>query len=124
MGFRELHYKLLSNCVVLVWCFPKASFNLPPFYLGEISSSPSSTKNDCNSPCFKAEIYHRKKARQRLGTQAEPHRKWVHEICTRSEIAHLFMGQTFILFQVRVSKPWGLSLTFQNKAHRRWKTTF
>ncbi|XP_038398158.1 regulator of G-protein signaling protein-like isoform X10 [Canis lupus familiaris] len=45
---------------------------------GEISSSPSSTKNDCNSPCFKAEIYHRKKARQRLGTQAEPHRKWVH----------------------------------------------
>ena len=78
MGFRELHYKLLSNCVVLVWCFPKASFNLPPFYLGERSSSPSSTKNDCNSPCFKAEIYHRKKARQRLGTQAEPHRKWVH----------------------------------------------
>eukprot|EP00071_Canis_lupus_P021317 XP_013970594.1 regulator of G-protein signaling protein-like isoform X3 [Canis lupus familiaris] len=45
---------------------------------GERSSSPSSTKNDCNSPCFKAEIYHRKKARQRLGTQAEPHRKWVH----------------------------------------------
>lgn len=78
MASRELHYKLLNSCGVLVWCLPKASFNLSPFCSGGVSSSSSSTKDDCNSPCCQAKINQRKKESQRLGNQAELHRKWVH----------------------------------------------
>lgn len=68
--------KLLRGWGISVWSCPKASFNLAPFCLGRPSSS-SSSENDCNSPCCKAEIQHRERESQRLRTWAEPHREYV-----------------------------------------------
>lgn len=69
--------KLLRGWGISVRRCPKASFNLAPFCLGRPSSS-SSSENDCNSPCCKAEIQHRERESQRLRTWAEPHREYVH----------------------------------------------
>lgn len=77
MASRELEYKVLDSCGVLVWCFWKHLLIYLFLFRRNIIIIIINNKW-LQLALLQGRIYHRKKESWSLGTQAEQQKKWVH----------------------------------------------